>query len=590
MAFVYSECVEDPQFLFGRKDLLNSVASLMAQRRCSVFMWGERRTGKSSFLLCLKHVIYDKFKNVIPVYIDLSNRMISKNTDAVYAYIGERIASEFLIVYKNELVGVAPREFVPDFTSRDRAIEAFESLTDYIYNKGYRIILLIDEYEYLFEKAFSDSDGFYPIRSISSRANSPLSFIIAGTIHWRVLCHEIGSPALNTTNTIIIGPLDEASFISMIDNEMSDLSEHDRMIANELFMDKEKTFLDFGGNPYFGKLFFANYLWVNKDIHRFVSIIKEPFRNRLSNITRNFGINDASSLMRATLEGGQNQMDMADLGIIRLLEDKHPTLFGTYWSDYVRNTKSQECNSSTSACDIVDNGAELVRRILDHRCGGISGLLEFVDYNETEWLEFKASLLPEFCIDNSGNRQYRLEEDENLSDYVFDVVKAIIGLCNQSGGAVLLGIDDDGRCVGLEPSDKAGLLKTSRDRFTRDAVNPALKPEIKEWQGKKESFKLQDSNLYNLFEYRFIEYEDNLVLAIIVEPVTNTNGLIRVYHKKQRREVVYAREMGEVGQIKAYNQEADIKGLMNSRCKRGGVYKSIYHRFLDGVQDECDIK
>ena len=91
------------------------------------------------------------------------------------------------------------------------------------------------------------------------------------------------------------------------------------------------------------------------------------------------------------------------------------------------------------------NAAELAEKILSHPKGGVEALINLTHKQETEWIEFKASLTPH-------SENYK-KKGENLDDYKWHVAKAIVALVNTRGGVVIIGVDDNGNSVGIEHID-----------------------------------------------------------------------------------------------------------------------------------------
>lgn len=98
----------------------------------------------------------------------------------------------------------------------------------------------------------------------------------------------------------------------------------------------------------------------------------------------------------------------------------------------------------------MNHGKDLVVAILDHPQGGAEALLEFTGGQETEWLELKAALYPQDGVFKKG---------ETLDDFRWHVAEAVFAMANSSGGAVIVGVDDQARPVGLEASDPRGFWR-----------------------------------------------------------------------------------------------------------------------------------
>lgn len=235
------------------------------------------------------------------------------------------------------------------------------------------------------------------------------------------------------------------------------------------------------------------------------------------------------------------------------------------------------------------NGAELTRKILNHDQGGIKKLLEITNYKETEWFELKAAILPQFSINALGKKEFQCDLNSNQTDYAFDIVRAIIALANTSGGAVVIGIDDDCKAVGLEPSDKSDKLVQGEDSFARDVLDPLLKPENRTWSCYKEKYLLSDSTLYRMLEYKFMDYDDKRVLAIIVDPVPVGESLVLIEEQNAKREVLLTREIGDIGKNTTIFKTSEIMSYTRNRKVVNEKYIQLYSRFISLIEEQSNL-
>lgn len=188
---------------------------------------------------------------------------------------------------------------------------------------------------------------------------------------------------------------------------------------------------------------------------------------------------------------------------------------------------------------------ELAVRVLKHPRGGIEALLELVGGSETEWLELKAATYPE------GGR---FDGGANEDDYRWDVARAVIALANSIGGVVLLGVDNEGKPVGLDASDPTH--KRERDgaeAFRRDVILQQVLHPKRGWRtGRRGSFKVVNPSLLeHLVTLEEIRCGEESALAILVDPVPRGYGHVVVEKRTNGNpvRVVYARKRGAVGQI-----------------------------------------
>ena len=224
------------------------------------------------------------------------------------------------------------------------------------------------------------------------------------------------------------------------------------------------------------------------------------------------------------------------------------------------------------------NGAELVARVLKDPGGSVEKLLQLSNSKETEWLELKSAILPEYTIEN-GKRKYLHKDNTNDSDYAWHVVKAIVAMANTHGGAVILGIDDNRNVVGLESSDKKSVLSKGEDDFARMVLDNALRPVSRCWNCCKEAYALTVSTYYPLLDYQFADYLSGRVVVIIVNPVPQGGDLIRVEESKTSREILLIRDIGEIGNVRQFFRSRDIKDFSLHREPSQESYALLYEQF-----------
>lgn len=204
------------------------------------------------------------------------------------------------------------------------------------------------------------------------------------------------------------------------------------------------------------------------------------------------------------------------------------------------------------------NGADFVKKILNHPKGGIEKLISLGKDTECDWLEFKASLNPK---DPPKGKESRAERQSRY----WHVVRAIISMQNSQGGAVILGIDDSGKAVGLGASDPENRLEQGTDTFALRSLDPAFRPESFEWITEKRRYKINQKVYSQLFEYSFWDYEDKPILVIIVHPYqtrSNTPILVQetlVNVSNTEREVLLFRQKGDVGKTETLWRFSDIE-------------------------------
>ena len=226
--------------LFGRKDLVDKLLAY-AKRKENVALIGTRRFGKTCLFKSLqKHFLIDEEAPVFPVFLDFKEvAFVIAGTAEVYRFILARLIEE---LYKagfytqkedfNKLDITPTKNWEDNYENLlSLKIVRLNSITGEIirYFSGIMektFLFMIDEYEHLFQKAFSNPEGFMPLRSLSSENEKdqvkPFAFWIAGAVGWKELCTQIGSGELNVINiSMNVMPLSKGEFENLWKYEVS---------------------------------------------------------------------------------------------------------------------------------------------------------------------------------------------------------------------------------------------------------------------------------------------------------------------------------------------------------------------------------
>lgn len=192
------------------------------------------------------------------------------------------------------------------------------------------------------------------------------------------------------------------------------------------------------------------------------------------------------------------------------------------------------------------NARELALRVLQHPRGGLEALLALAKSSEPEWLELKAASFPE---------EGQFAKGTNEHDYRWNVAKAVIALANSIGGVVLLGVDDEGRPVGIEASDpKHKRERDGAEAFRRDVILQQVLLPKRGWKtGRHGTLSLINLPLFErLVSLEEIRCGEKTVLAILVDPVPRGYGYVEVEKgvgTDTAAVLTYIRSRGDVGQV-----------------------------------------
>lgn len=263
--------IEHVNELFGRKNLVETLWAY-AKRRENVALIGTRRFGKTCLFKSLcRDFLTAENSPVFPVFLDFKEvAYVIVGTAEVYRFILARLIEELCKGGFYTKKGDFPKF---DFMPADNWEDNYEGLLPHKivklnsimcemirYLSGIMektVLFMIDEYEHLFQEAFSNPEGFMPLRSLSSEnekdQTKPFAFWIAGAVGWKELCSKIGSGELNVINTSInVMPLDENDFYEMWEYEVSLCQ--DKSKKEMLLSKKEYAFQKTGGIPYYAKI------------------------------------------------------------------------------------------------------------------------------------------------------------------------------------------------------------------------------------------------------------------------------------------------------------------------------------------------
>ncbi|MET0066543.1 MAG: RNA-binding domain-containing protein [Candidatus Thiodiazotropha sp.] len=184
------------------------------------------------------------------------------------------------------------------------------------------------------------------------------------------------------------------------------------------------------------------------------------------------------------------------------------------------------------------NGFEFINEALSIKGNELDSIIAITDGLEVDWLEFKAAIKA---------KDSEKEADYNDADYILHFVKALVGMANDIGGLVILGIDDDGNAVGLEESGYRG----DKDKFTRH-VSSLFHKEV--WRTKSRGrWSWKDTADKIIFNPHWVKYQGIDVLAFAVPPREKSLGplsLIRTTHKNpEKEETIFIRDGGDIGKV-----------------------------------------
>jgi len=273
--------VKTPNELFGWNKptgLLDGLVNIIVKGRSHVQILGERRAGKSSILNCLSHEIskdHSKTK-LIPVIVNFNRYMDTLDSENGYNLFSACILNELeniddlkpnnsieishiIINRANDVGGYLNNLSNAKLLSKQKTKRFFKNLIFDIAEKGYSVLLLIDEYEAMFMGLFEGKNGsLYGVRDLVMGELPNERYFqccITGTRRWSDYYNDIGSDDFNFINeTQFIPGLDIQKTKELI---LHGFDQSNKEIKNG---DINKIFKLSGGWPFYIKSICNNYI------------------------------------------------------------------------------------------------------------------------------------------------------------------------------------------------------------------------------------------------------------------------------------------------------------------------------------------
>ncbi len=203
----YLNCsmIRSPEAFYGRrKEVMRLATRIGADPPQSVAIVGDRRIGKSSLLSYIAH------RDVVADYLDEPDKTLFLFMDfqeELRLSIASFIESVFRHL-KDELPAVIPQDPTPDH---------LQEVVAQLHGDGYRLILLLDEFDRVTRSSNFDADFFAYLRSLAGHFN--IAFVTSTSRNLQKLCRtqEISdSPFFNIFSTVYLGPLDADEAVALI--------------------------------------------------------------------------------------------------------------------------------------------------------------------------------------------------------------------------------------------------------------------------------------------------------------------------------------------------------------------------------------
>ena len=197
--------IRTPSMFYGRrKEVMRLASRIGADPPQSVAIVGDRRIGKSSLLSYIAH------RDIVADYLDDPDKALFLFMDfqeELRLSVGGFIESVFRHL-RDQLPALIPQDPTPDH---------LRELVAQLHRDGYRLILLLDEFDRVTRSSNFDADFFAHLRSLSGHFN--IAVVTSTSRDLQKLCRtqEISdSPFFNIFSTVYLGPLESDEAAALI--------------------------------------------------------------------------------------------------------------------------------------------------------------------------------------------------------------------------------------------------------------------------------------------------------------------------------------------------------------------------------------
>ncbi|MCL2007241.1 MAG: hypothetical protein FWG77_04060 [Treponema sp.] len=365
----------DEEEYFGQNHIKNWLISDINMGKSKEII-GLRRSGKTSLLKTMENKLRKEIDSkAYPLFLDFTetSTCFGKGTQNVYNYIIACLVSRLVedgIIAENFMIRGIEIKASPQWEdifdsltgiSQPKTMTIFEELIELSAEKTKKcILLLFDEYEYLFTDRFDEPQGFMPMRKLNKtpfNGKKIFSYWYTGALIWSNLAVKIDqSPPLNTTDppTYYLGPLDRESFKEMWNHELKIYDNESR--KNFISGKEEIAYKLSGGFPFYGKQIGQHFLTGDETPDNSL------FKNHLNSMYNFFNDEEKQFLVKLSKEPQKSGNpivinDLLDLGIIKKPEQNYEITI-PFFKDFLRSHENLNENPLVSQAEELAEKAE----------------------------------------------------------------------------------------------------------------------------------------------------------------------------------------------------------------------------------------
>ncbi len=222
--FCYRQEITDPRCFYGRGDVMRTVLEMVASgQSCAVV--GERRIGKSSLLAYLAN------SRVQAAHGLAAERTLAARIDLLG--LPDCSPQELWVEILTKLAFAADEEFRPILeTTAEReqlTFNEFRHPLRKLCKRGFRVVLLCDEFELAVQNPRLDKNFFRTLRSLTTDADvtfvtaSRLKLVELGQYRGEEVRQKVlGSPFFNIFDEVMLGPFEDYEVAEMLGCSLSE--------------------------------------------------------------------------------------------------------------------------------------------------------------------------------------------------------------------------------------------------------------------------------------------------------------------------------------------------------------------------------